>query len=83
MPKKAIHNWANLSVFMVNIGHGLRKNEELKEFTILDLKTRYHGMKYLDELFKLLPKINSDYLRKEVERKVANIGAIHPVDLVA
>ena len=81
--KKAVHNWANLSVFMVNIAHGLRKNEELKEITVLDLKTRYHGMKYLDELFKLLPKINSDYLRKEVERKVANIGAIHPVDLVA
>jgi len=68
---------------MVNIAHGLRKNEELKEISILDLKTRYHGMKYLDELFKLLPKINSDYLRKEIEMKIANIGAIHPVNLAA
>jgi hypothetical protein len=81
--EKAVHNWANLSVFMVNIAHGLRKNEELKEISILDLKTRYHGMKYLDELFKLLPKINSDYLKKEIEMKVANIGAIHPVNLAA
>lgn len=81
--KKAVHNWANLSVFMVNIAHGLRKNEELKEISILDLKTRYHGMKYLDELFKLLPKLDSDYLKREIEIKVANIGAIHPVSLAA
>jgi len=79
--EKAVHNWANLSVFMVNIAHGLRKDERLKEMSILDLKTRYHGMKYLDELFKLLPKIDSDYLKKEIEMKVANIGAIHPVNL--
>ena len=81
--KKAVHIWANLSVFMVNIAHGLRKNEELKEISILDLKTRYHGMKYLDELFKLLPKLDSDYLKREIEIKVANIGATHPVSLAA
>lgn len=81
--KEAIHNWANLSVFMVNVAHGLRQNDELKQMSLLDLKTHYHGMKYLDELFKLIPKFNSDYLKKEVERKIANLGAIHPINLAA
>ncbi len=49
--KKPIYNWANLSVFMLNISHGLRKNDEFKEMSLLDLKTHYHGMKFLNEVF--------------------------------
>ncbi|MDQ7086072.1 MAG: hypothetical protein Q9M36_14675 [Sulfurovum sp.] len=55
--KIPIHNWANLSTFMVNFSHGLRQNSDMNEMSILDLKAHYHGLKYVKEVFKLLPHL--------------------------
>jgi putative transposase len=81
--KTAIYNWTNLSTFMVNFTHGLRKNSAMKDMSILDLKAHYHGIKYVKEVFKLLPNLVSDYLIKKVSDKIANLGAIHPTERVA
>ena len=81
--KTPIYNWANLSSFMVNFAHGLRKNPAMKEMSVLDLKAHYHGIKYVKEVFKLLPDLASDYLIEKVSAKIANLGAIHPSEKVA
>ena len=81
--KTPINNWANLSSFMVNFAHGLRQEPSKKEMSILDLKAHYHGIKYVKEVFKLLPDFPTDYLIQMVSAKIANIGAIHPSECVA
>jgi len=81
--KTPIYNWANLSTFMVNFAHALRQNETMKEMSILDLKAHYHGLKYVKEVFKLLPDFANDYLIQKVSDKIANLGAIHPFQKVA
>ena len=74
-----IYNWTNLSTSMPNFAHGLRKNSAMKDMSVLDLKAHYHGVKYLQEIFKLLPNLANDYLIKWVSDKIANLGAIHPM----
>ena len=81
--KTPIYNWANLSSFMVNFAHGLRKKSAFKEMSILDLKSHFHGLKYVKEMFKLLPDFANDYLIETVSSKIANLGAIHPAQKVA
>ena len=75
--KKPIGNWANLSTFMVNFSHGLRNNSYMKEMSVLDIKAHYHGLKYVKEVFKLLPEFANEYLIKKVSAQIANLGAIH------
>ncbi len=81
--KTPIYNWANLSSFMVNFAHGLRQNPAMEDMSVLDLKAHYHGLKYVKEVFKLLPDLASDYLIEKVSAKIANLGAIHPSEIVA
>ena len=81
--KTPIYNWTNLSSFMVNFAHGLRQNHAMKGMSILDLKAHCHGLKYVKEVFKLLPDLASDYLIEMVSAKIANLGAIHPSEKVA
>ena len=51
--------------------------------SILDLKAHFHGLKYVKEVFKLLPDFTNDYLIETVSSKIANLGAIHPAQKVA
>jgi hypothetical protein len=81
--EKPIHNWANLSISMVNVGHSLMKDKEMKGRSILDLKALYHGQKYIDEFIKLLPKLEGIKLIKQSFWRITNLGAIHPVDLAS
>jgi len=68
---------------MPNFSHGLRQNSAMKEMSILDLKAHYHGIKYVKEVFKLLPNFASNYLIERVSAKIANLGAIHHREIVA
>lgn len=81
--KTPIYNWANLSTFMINFAHGLRQNSTMKEMSILDLKAHFHGLKYVKEVFKLLPNFANDYLIKKISMKIANLGAINPLKKAA
>jgi len=42
-----------------------------------------NGLKYLKEVFNLLPHFANDYLIEKVSLQIANIGAIHPSERVA
>ncbi|MDQ7084111.1 MAG: hypothetical protein Q9M36_07130 [Sulfurovum sp.] len=68
---------------MVNFSHGLRQNSDMNEMSILDLKAHYHGLKYVKEVFKLLPHLANEYLIQKVSIKIANLGAIHSRERVA
>jgi len=69
--KTPIYNWVNLSSFMVNFAHGLRQNTAMRDMTIFDLKAHYHGLKYVKEVFKLLPHFANDYLIEKVSLKAS------------
>lgn len=81
--ESAVNNGANLSTFMVNIAHILRKDFSNDETSVLDIKAHYHGLKYADEVFKLLPKFPDDILIKRIYSKITSIGAIHQSEMVA
>jgi len=81
--KTAVHNGINLSTFMVNISHILRKDFNNEETSVLDIKAHYHGLKYADEVFKLLPKFPDYSLIKQIYSKITSIGAIHQSEMVA
>ena len=68
---------------MVNFAHALRQNETMNEMRVLDLKVHFHGLKYVKEVFKLLPNFANDYLLQKVSDKIANLGAIQPFENVA
>jgi len=72
-----IYNWANLSTFMVNFAHGLRQNSSMKTMSILDLKAHYHGLKYVKEVFKLLPDFADKLLINRITLQITNLGAIN------
>ena len=75
--EKPIYNWANISTFMVDFAHGLRRNPQMQEMSVLDLKAHYHGIKYVKEVFKLLPDFADKLLIHRVKLKIANLGAIN------
>jgi hypothetical protein len=49
--------------------------------SINDLKTEYHGMRYLDEILKWLPK-NSDIIKNNaLSENILALGRIHPIQM--
>jgi len=79
----SIHNWANLSTFMVNFSHVLLQNKKFKNMSILDLKAHYHGLKYLKKLFILLPNFFDNSLIQKIKSSFTSLGAIHQFKEVA
>ena len=78
-----VHNFANLSTFMVNFSYGIRDKMGNKKMSIINLKAHFHGVKYVNEVMKLLPKIPDTILMSELYDKIATIGAIEEVEMVA
>lgn len=78
----AVTNMVNLGFFMVNFSQKtleyFRRNGN-DDFSILDLKALYRGVRYVDELIKLLPEKPEAILISQILNRVANIGAIHPI----
>jgi len=79
----AVNNGANLATFMVNISHILQQDFNNDEMSVLDIKAHFHGLKYINEVFKLLPKFPDDILIKKIYSKITSIGAIHQCDIAA
>lgn len=76
-----VTNAANLAFFMVNFSQSLLPLSNAE--SINDLKTYYHGLRYIDEIFKLLPK-NADIIKKDMLiDEVLALGRIHPIKMVA
>ena len=77
--KTPVNNAANLSMFMVNVSAKLLAPLRLEhsEASVLDLKARYRGVKYLRETLKILPQKPDPIVIDEIAERLGSIGAIH------
>ena len=77
--KTPVNNAANLSMFMVNVSAKLLAPLRLEhtELSVLDLKARYRGLKYLHETLKILPQKPDAIVIDKIAEHLGSIGAIH------
>ena len=77
----AVTNAANLSFFMVNFSYALLQpfRQQNPEYSILDLKSHYHGCRYAIETIKMLPQKPDAILLADIFQQIARLGAIHSV----
>ncbi|OGO38045.1 MAG: hypothetical protein A2W35_21630 [Chloroflexi bacterium RBG_16_57_11] len=74
-----VTNAANLWLFMVNLSQLLLDRYRLDDpaFSVLDLKARYRGDRYVDETIKMLPQKPDADLLAAIFIQVAGLGRIH------
>ncbi len=74
-----VTNAANLAFFMVNVAQILRRRMRPKQpdFSVLDLKAHFRGLKYVAETLKLLPQMPDPIVIQQIAAKVALIGAVN------
>jgi len=77
----AVTNAANLAFFMVNFSYALLQpfRQQNPEYSILDLKSHYHGYRYASETIKMLPEKPDAILLADIFQQIARLGAIHPL----
>ena len=77
--KTPVNNAANLSMFMVNVSAKLLAPLRLEhsQWSVLDLKARYRGAKYLHETLKILPQKPEPIVIDQIAEHLGSIGAIH------
>ncbi len=76
-----VTNAANLAFFMVNFSQSLLPISNA--VSINDLKSHYHGLRYIEEVLKLLPK-NADLINNHrVIEQVSALGRIHDLKVPA
>lgn len=75
----AVHNAANLSLFMVNVAHVLLRpfRQANPHFGALDLKAYFRGHKYVAEILKLLPENPEPIIMEQIVEQITGIGSIH------
>lgn len=81
----AVTNAVNLAFFMVNFSHQLLQKCRYRyhqDLTILDLKAFYRGFRYVDEMMKMLPEKPEAIFISRLLNQVANLGAIHPINMI-
>ncbi len=78
----AVTNAANLALFMVNVAYVLLRElrQTHPEASVLDLKARWRGYKYVEETLKLLPEMPEAIVVEQILSKVASLGSIHAAD---
>jgi putative transposase len=77
-----VRNAANVALFMVSVSAVLlrEEREEGPECSVLDLKAKYRGTKYVLETIQLLPGTVEKDLIVRIVRQVAGLGRIHPLN---
>ena len=77
----AVTNAANLSFFMVNFSYALLQpfQQQIPDYSILDLKSHYRGCRYAFETIKMLPQKPDAILLADIFQQIARLGAIHSV----
>lgn len=77
--KQPVHNFANLSMFMVSVSQQLiqRRRSKIPDFSVNDLKAEFRGRKYVTELIKLLPNMPNELLMNDFFAKIESIGRIN------
>jgi putative transposase len=79
--QQSVLNAANLSLFMVNVSQAMLARSG--EHSILDLKARHHGLRYAQELFKLLPQNLQAINIQRLLDKLPVLGRIHGKNIAA
>ena len=76
-----VQNAINFSLFMVNVAAKLMQPFELEQpdFSVLDLKAHYRGLKYLQETLKMLPQKPEPIVIQQLTNHISTIGAIHQI----
>ena len=79
--EQSVFNSANLSLWMVNVSQAIlaRSGKE----SILDLKARYHAIRYAQELFKILPKNTKHINIIQLFERIPVLGQIHVEEMAA
>ena len=74
--KTPVNNAANLSMFMVNVSAKLLAPLRLEhsKWSVLDLKARYRGVKYLHETLKILPQKPDPIVIDKIAERLGSIG---------
>ncbi len=77
--QQPVHNFANLSMFMVTVTHQLiqQRRDNIPNFGINDLKAEFRGRKYASELLKLLPKPLNELLTDDFFAKIGVLGRVN------
>jgi len=79
--EQSVFNAANLSLWMVNVSHAMMTTSG--EESILDLKARHHGLRYAQELFKILPENTKAINIAQLLQKIPVLGRIHKEKMAA
>ena len=74
-----ITNAVNLAFCMVNVAQILRRQWQPKQpdFSVLDLKAHFRGLKYVAETLKLLPQKPEPIVIQQITAQIALLGAIN------
>ncbi len=77
--QQPVHNFANLSMFMVTVTHQLiqQRRDNIPNFGMNDLKAEFRGRKYASELLKLLPKSLNELLTDDFFAEIGVLGRIN------
>ena len=79
--EESVVNAANLSLFMVNVSQAMLARTGQQ--SILDLKASYHGLRYAQELFKLLPQNRQAININKLLQRLPVLGRIHRNKIIA
>lgn len=79
--EQAVFNAANLSLWMVNLSHAIL--EQSDEQSILDLRSRYHGIRYAQEILKILPENSEPINISQLIERIPMLGRIHREKMAA
>ena len=74
-----VTNAANLAFCMVNLAQVLRLRwrPTQPDFSVLDLKAHFRGLKYVTETLKLLPQAPEPIVFQQIAAKIALLGAVN------
>jgi len=74
-----VTNAANLAFCMVTIAQILRRRWQPTQpnFSVLDLKAHFRGLKYVAETLKLLPQKPEPIVYQQIAAKIALLGAVN------
>lgn len=74
-----VTNAVNLAFCMVNLAQVLRARWRPKQpdFSVLDLKAHFRGLKYVAETLKLLPQAPEPIVFQQIAAKIALLGAVN------
>jgi putative transposase len=77
----AVTNAANLALFMVDVSQPLLDDfrQTYPAAGILDLKSHYRGLRYVEETIKILPQKPEPFLLVQILDRVTSLGRIHAV----